>query len=258
MGGSMPDGESFVVSDGISTPTPSRAARSTRRPDTWPTPWMRSACLARSRRPAAAWSPVRPARTDRPWSRSGPISTRCGSTTRRRCLIARAATGVMHACGHDAHAAMALGAALALWNCRDALPRDDRLAHDLPAVRGGRRGGVRDDRGGCDGARPGARRAPRRPRHGGGPGRPIARGSSRPSARSSRSRSRAWGGTPPGRTSRSTRSASASQFITSVYQFVPRSVDSRDPVVVTFGSIQGGRAPTSSPSRSCSRGRSGR
>jgi amidohydrolase len=32
----------------------------------------------------------------------------------------------------------------------------------------------------------------------------------------------------------------ASQFITSVYQFVPRSVDSRDPVVVTFGSIQGG------------------
>jgi amidohydrolase len=32
----------------------------------------------------------------------------------------------------------------------------------------------------------------------------------------------------------------ASQFITSVYQFVPRSIDSRDPVVVTFGCIQGG------------------
>src|SRR4051812_21914749 len=39
----------------------------------------------------------------------------------------------------------------------------------------------------------------------------------------------------------------ASQFITSVYQFVPRSVDSRDPVVVTFGSIQGGSSPNIIP-----------
>ncbi|MFO0890428.1 MAG: amidohydrolase [Isosphaeraceae bacterium] len=30
--------------------------------------------------------------------------------------------GVMHACGHDAHTTMALGASLALWNCRDVLP----------------------------------------------------------------------------------------------------------------------------------------
>src|SRR3954449_11630653 len=30
--------------------------------------------------------------------------------------------GVMHACGHDAHTAMALGACLALRDCRDALP----------------------------------------------------------------------------------------------------------------------------------------
>jgi amidohydrolase len=30
--------------------------------------------------------------------------------------------GVIHACGHDAHAAMAVGAALIFWRCRDTLP----------------------------------------------------------------------------------------------------------------------------------------
>jgi amidohydrolase len=34
--------------------------------------------------------------------------------------------------------------------------------------------------------------------------------------------------------------AAACQFAGAVYQFVPRSVDSRDPTVVTFGSIHGG------------------
>jgi amidohydrolase len=34
--------------------------------------------------------------------------------------------------------------------------------------------------------------------------------------------------------------AVACQFVTSVYTLVPRSVDARDPVVVTFGSIRGG------------------
>src|SRR5271170_3835915 len=32
--------------------------------------------------------------------------------------------GLMHACGHDAHATMALVAALAMWECRDDLPEE--------------------------------------------------------------------------------------------------------------------------------------
>ena len=46
----------------------------------------------------------------------------------------------------------------------------------------------------------------------------------------------------------------ASQFITSVYQFVPRSVDSRDPVVVTFGSIQGGTSANIIPEQVVAQG----
>jgi amidohydrolase len=34
--------------------------------------------------------------------------------------------------------------------------------------------------------------------------------------------------------------AVATQFINTIYQFIPRAVDSRDPVVVTFGMIRGG------------------
>lgn len=43
--------------------------------------------------------------------------------------------------------------------------------------------------------------------------------------------------------------AVASQFITSVYQFIPRSIDSREAVVVTFGSIQGGTSANIIPER---------
>lgn len=43
--------------------------------------------------------------------------------------------------------------------------------------------------------------------------------------------------------------AAAVQFISLVHQNVPRSVDSRDPVVVSFGAISGGTAPNVIPDR---------
>jgi len=43
--------------------------------------------------------------------------------------------------------------------------------------------------------------------------------------------------------------AIATQFVNAVYQFIPRSVDSRDPVVVTFGMIQGGANANVIPER---------
>lgn len=48
--------------------------------------------------------------------------------------------------------------------------------------------------------------------------------------------------------------AAAAQLISSVYLFVPRAVDSHDPVVVTFGQIQGGESPNVIPNRVMVRG----
>jgi amidohydrolase len=147
--------------------------------------------------------------------------------------------GVMHACGHDAHAAMALGTALALWHCRDSLPRGiDWRAIFQPSEEVGE-----------------------------GASEMIAAGAMRnvqavvavhvdPDSTAGRLSYRQGLLTAfcqelqveiqglGGHAARPHQSVDpigvASQFITSVYQFVPRSVDSRDPVVVTFGCIQGG------------------
>src|SRR5262249_47175406 len=48
--------------------------------------------------------------------------------------------------------------------------------------------------------------------------------------------------------------AAAAQLISSIYLFVPRAVDSHDPVVVTFGQIQGGESPNVIPNHVTLRG----
>jgi amidohydrolase len=155
--------------------------------------------------------------------------------------------GVMHACGHDAHSAMLSAAALALWTQRDALPDAAWRAIFQPAEEVGEgalemiaAGAVENVRAivalhvdpdlivGQVGYRVGVLTAACQELH------VTIKGMGGHAARPHLSVD------PIG---------VAVQFINSVYQFVPRSVDSRDPVVVTFGCIQGGASANVIPER---------
>lgn len=154
--------------------------------------------------------------------------------------------GVMHACGHDAHAAMALAAALALWESRQALPAAIawraifQPAEEVSegAIEMIEAGAMEDVRSivalhvdpeliaGRVGQRVGVLTAACQEL------RIVIRGVGGHAARP-------YLAVDP--------IAAAAQLVGSLYQILPRSVDARDPSVVTFGSIRGGTSPNVIP-----------
>ena len=161
--------------------------------------------------------------------------------------------GVMHACGHDAHATMALGAALALWQCRDQLPRGLMWrAIFQPSEEVGE--------GASEMIATGAMK------HVAAvialhvdPDTPVGHLAYRQGVLTAFCQElqvdiQGQGGHAARPHQSIDPIGVASQFITSVYQFVPRSVDSRDPVVVTFGSIQGGSSANVIPEHGAAEG----
>jgi amidohydrolase len=154
----------------------------------------------------------------------------------------------MHACGHDAHAVMALGASLALWGCREHLPWDVpwRVIFQ-PAEETGEgaaemvaAGAVENVRAivalhvdpelgvGAVGRRDGVMTAYCQEL------RLAVRGEGGHAAR-------------PHQTIDPI--AAAVQFIATVYQTVPRAVDAREAAVVTFGAVHGGDGANVIPER---------
>ncbi len=147
--------------------------------------------------------------------------------------------GVMHACGHDAHAAMALAAAEALWACRDVLPSPVRWrAVFQPAEEVGEGALEMVAAGAMEGVKAVAALHV-------DPERPVGRVGCRARELTAFCHDlnvvvRGVGGHAARPHLSCDPLLAASQFLTTVYQIIPRNVDAREPTVVTFGMIRGG------------------
>jgi amidohydrolase len=146
---------------------------------------------------------------------------------------------VMHACGHDAHATMALAAALALWEARDRLP--------MPiAWRAIFQPAEEVSEGAAEMVAAGALEHVRSivALHV-DPELSVGRVGQRVGALTAACQEvqiliRGVGGHSARPHLAIDPIAVAAQLVCTLYQLLPRSVDSRDPSVVTFGSIRGG------------------